>query len=192
MTRTRFKKFAAPLLALAGSAALAACGAPADDANVEADRASVAEEPGTIVAVAQGDEAFSTLVTALTAAGLVQTLSGDGSFTVFAPTDTAFGKLPEGTLQELTEAEDKEPLKAILTYHVVDGAADITTLKNNIETNEGSYEIPTLNGGNLTATLEGGNVVLTDATGNSATIMATDIEASNGMIHVIDGVLMPG
>ncbi|NNC60533.1 MAG: fasciclin domain-containing protein, partial [Erythrobacter sp.] len=92
----------------------------------------------------------------------------------------------------LTAPEGKEQLTSILTYHVVEGPADAATLINNIKSNEGSYEITTVNGGTLTATLDGNNVVLTDAAGGKATVTATDIQASNGMIHVIDTVLMPG
>lgn len=188
-----FQAISTSILTAASAISLAACGAPADDAdNTAADAESVAEEPGTIVAVAQSDESFSTLVTAVTAADLVETLSSGGPFTVFAPTNSAFDKLPDGTLDELTAPEGKEQLTSILTYHVVEGPADAATLINNIKSNEGSYEITTVNGGTLTATLDGNNVVLTDAAGGKATVTATDIQASNGMIHVIDTVLMPG
>ena len=191
--KTTIKTISKPLFIAASALSLAACGGTADeDAATDADMETVAEEPGTIVAVAQGDETFSTLVTAVTAAELVETLSGEGPFTVFAPTNDAFGKLPEGTLETLTAPEGKEQLTSILTYHVVEGAADAATLTRNIEENDGSYEITTVNGGTLTATIEGGNVVLTDAAGGKATVTATDVAASNGMIHVIDTVLMPG
>ena len=191
--KTTIKTISKPLFIAASALSLAACGGTADeDAATDADMETVAEEPGTIVAVAQGDENFSTLVTAVTAAELVETLSGEGPFTVFAPTNDAFGKLPEGTLETLTAPEGKEQLTSILTYHVVEGAADAATLTRNIEENDGSYEITTVNGGTLTATIEGGNVVLTDAAGGKATVTATDVAASNGMIHVIDTVLMPG
>lgn len=188
-----FKKLAMPAIATASALALAACGAPADEAVDEtaADQTSVAEEVGTIVAVAQGNEDFSTLVTAVTAAELGETLSGEGPFTVFAPTNDAFGKLPEGTLETLTAPEGKEQLTSILTYHVVAGATDAATLTNAIEANDGSFEITTVNGGALTATVQDGNVVLTDAAGGTSTVTATDLAASNGVIHVIDTVLMP-
>lgn len=192
--KTTMKTFTTSLAA-ASALALSACGAPADEAAVDetmADETSVSEEAGTIVAVAQGNDDFSTLVTAVSAADLVETLSGEGPFTVFAPTNAAFEKLPEGTLESLTAPEGKEQLTSILTYHVVSGATDATTLTNAIETNDGSYEITTVNGGTLTATIEDGNVVLTDAAGGKSTVTATDVEASNGMIHVIDTVLMPG
>ena len=187
-----FKSFT---IAAASALALAACGSPAEEEmpvdETMADETSVAEEPGTIVDVAQGNPDFSTLVTAVTAAELGGTLGGEGPYTVFAPTNAAFDKLPDGTLETLTAPEGKEQLTSILTYHVVSGATDAATLTNAIETNDGSYEITTVNGGTLTATLEGGNVILTDAAGGKATVASTDVMASNGIIHGIDTVLMP-
>ena len=174
---------------------LAACAeeAPEND-DMMADETAMSEDataPGTIVEVAQGDETFSTLVAAVTAAELGETLSGDGPFTVFAPTDDAFGKLPEGTVETLT-TEETEKLGSILTYHVVEGAVDAETLTTAIEeAGDEGYTVTTVNGGTFTAMIEDGAVVLTDAAGNTATVTATDVEASNGMIHVIDTVLMP-
>ncbi|MDC0886277.1 fasciclin domain-containing protein [Altererythrobacter sp.] len=188
-----FKSIAMPAIATASALALAACGAPAEETDTMADETSVAvEEPGTIVAVAQGNDDFSTLVTAVTAAELGDTLSGEGPFTVFAPTNAAFAKLPEGTLETLTAPEGKEQLTSILTYHVVPGAVDAATLTNAIETNGGTYEITTVNGGTLTASMSDGAVILTDAAGGTSTITATDVAASNGIVHVIDTVVMPG
>ncbi|HBR84418.1 MAG TPA: beta-Ig-H3/fasciclin, partial [Erythrobacter sp.] len=139
----------------------------------------------------QGDETFSTLVSAVTAADLGATLSGDGPFTVFAPTNDAFAKIPEATLTELT-TNDTETLGNILTYHVVAGNVDAATLLQAIEgAGADGYSIETVNGGTLTATVVDGNVVLTDAAGGTATVTATDVAASNGVIHVIDTVLMP-
>ncbi|MDG5746707.1 fasciclin domain-containing protein [Qipengyuania sp. XHP0207] len=185
-------------LASAASLAIAACAEPAEDtATMDEDVAAADQmanetaEAGTIVEVAQGDEQFSTLVSAVTAANLGDTLSGDGPFTVFAPTNDAFGKIPEATLTELT-TNDTETLGNILTYHVVEGNVDAATLTQAInEAGEGGYTINTVNGGTLTAMLDGGNVVLTDATGGTATVTATDVQASNGVVHVIDTVLMP-
>lgn len=177
--------------------ALAACAPEAEtEDSMMADESAMAEEataPGTIVEVAQADEAtFSTLVAAVTAAGLGETLSGEGPYTVFAPTNDAFAKIDEATLTELT-TNDTETLGNILTYHVVEGAVDAATLTAAIEeAGEEGYTITTVNGGTLTATIEGGSVILTDATGGTATVTATDVEASNGLIHVIDTVLMPG
>ncbi|MBX7494004.1 fasciclin domain-containing protein [Qipengyuania sp. 1NDW9] len=183
-------------LASAASLAIAACSeAPADEAYDDAAAADAAvnaeAEAGTIVEVAQGNEDFSTLVTAVTAAGLGETLSGEGPFTVFAPTNDAFGKIDEATLTELT-TNDTETLGAILQYHVVSGNVDAATLTQAItDAGEGGYTIETVGGGTLTANVVDGNVVLTDAAGGTSTVTATDVAASNGVIHVIDTVLMP-
>ena len=134
-------------------------------------------------AVAAGD--FTTLVAALEAAGLVETLKGEGPFTVFAPTDAAFAKLPAGTVDTLLK-DPKGDLTQILTYHVVPGkvlAADVVKLDG--------QKVTTVQGGDLTVGVDGDKVSLTDAAGNTVNVTATDIEASNGVIHVIDGVLMP-
>ncbi|MCM8558009.1 fasciclin domain-containing protein [Sphingomicrobium sediminis] len=188
------KKFS---LALVSSAALAlaACGG-AEEETVEPgeDTAMTAEAPaatGTIVDVAGGNPDFSTLVSAVTAAELGDTLAGEGPYTVFAPTNDAFGKIDEATLNNLLMPEQQEALQGILTYHVVSGeyaAADVISL---IEDNGGTATVETVGGGTLTASVVDGNVVLTDATGGTSTVTATDVDASNGVIHVIDTVLMP-
>jgi len=172
---------------------LAACGGEAAE-DTSADEMAVAEEAtaaGTVVEVAQGDENFETLVAAITAADLGTVLSGEGPFTVFAPTNDAFGKLPEGTVEKLT-TEDVETLDAILKYHVVEGLVNAETLTAAItEAGEDGYTVTTVGGGEFTAAVVDGAVVLTDAAGNTSTVTATDVEASNGVIHVIDTVLMP-
>ncbi|MEM6266039.1 MAG: fasciclin domain-containing protein [Pseudomonadota bacterium] len=172
---------------------LAACASEAAE-ETTADETAVAEEAtaaGTIVEVAQGDESFSTLVDAVVAAELVETLSGEGPFTVFAPTNDAFGKLPEGTVETLV-TEDKETLAAILTYHVVEGSVDAATLTAAIaEAGEDGYTVATVGGGEFTAAVVDDAVVLTDAAGNTSTVTTTDVAASNGLVHVIDTVLMP-
>lgn len=145
----------------------------------------------TIVTIASTNENFSTLTAAVTAADLVATLNSDGPFTVFAPVNSAFDKLPEGTLSSLLEAENKETLSAILTYHVVSGkflAADVIKAIND---NEGKFVIKTVQGNNITASLNEGNVVLTDEKGGTSTVIITDVDASNGVIHAIDSVVMP-
>ena len=184
-------------LASAASLAIVACAEePAENVAYEdaatADQMANAEaETGTVVEVAQGDETFSTLVSAVTAADLGATLSGDGPFTVFAPTNDAFAKIPEATLTELT-TNDTETLGNILTYHVGECNVDAATLTQAItDAGDDGYTITTVNGGTLTATVVDGNVVLTDAAGGTATVTATDVAASNGVIHVIDTVLMP-
>jgi len=134
-------------------------------------------------AVAAGN--FTTLAAALQAAGLVDTLKGAGPFTVFAPTDDAFAKLPAGTVDTLLK-DPKGDLTQILTYHVVPGkvmAADVVKLDG--------QKVKTVQGGELTIGVDGDKVTLTDATGNTVNVTMTDVEASNGVIHVIDGVLMP-
>jgi uncharacterized surface protein with fasciclin (FAS1) repeats len=134
-------------------------------------------------AVAAGD--FTTLAAALTAAELVPTLKGDGPFTVFAPTDAAFAKLPAGTVDTLLK-DPKGDLTQILTYHVVPGkvmAADVLKMDG--------QKVKTVQGGELTINVDGDKVSLTDAAGGTVNVTATDVEASNGVIHVIDSVLMP-
>lgn len=134
-------------------------------------------------AVAAGD--FNTLATALTEAGLVETLKGPGPFTVFAPTDEAFAALPEGTLDSLL-ADPSGQLTEVLTYHVIPGevlAADVLELDG--------QSVETVQGGSLTIEVVDGGVVLVDGAGNRVNVTATDVMASNGVIHVIDGVLLP-
>lgn len=134
-------------------------------------------------AVAAGD--FTTLAAALTAAGLVETLKGPGPFTVFAPTDAAFEKLPDGTVDTLLK-DPKGDLTDILTYHVVAGevmAADVVKLDG--------QKVKTVQGAELTVDVAGDKVALVDAAGNRVNVVTTDVDASNGVIHVIDGVLMP-
>lgn len=133
-----------------------------------------------------------TLVAAVTAAGLVDTLKGKGPFTVFAPNDAAFGKLPAGTVETLVEPENKAALTGILTYHVVAGKFDFNTVSKAIKDGKGRTELTTVNGTKLTAKMNGmHNIVLTDAKGGSANISTYDVYQSNGVIHVIDSVLMP-
>jgi uncharacterized surface protein with fasciclin (FAS1) repeats len=135
------------------------------------------EEPGTIVDVAAGNPDFETLVAAVTAADLVETLSGDGPFTVFAPTDDAFDALPEGLVDALLLPENKDALTSILTYHVVSGevmAADVT-----------AGDVATVEGSTIAITTDGGVMV------NEANVVTTDVDASNGVIHVIDAVIVP-
>jgi len=149
------------------------------------------KETQNIVGVAAGNENFSTLVAAVKAANLVETLSGNGPFTVFAPVNAAFDKLPEGTVAGLLKPENKESLTTILTYHVVAGKFMAADVVKAIEDNEGKFTIATVQGGTLTASLSDGNVILTDTKGNTSKIIITDVAASNGVIHAIDSVVMP-
>ena len=183
--------------AIAGLVALSACGSDSNDASSSTEAMAettdamaettdamaetteaMAEEPGTIVDVAVAAGSFNTLVAAVAAAELVDALSADGPLTVFAPTDDAFGALPAGLVDCLLLPENKEALSAILTYHVVDGAVMSTDLTDG--------PVPTLQGEEVTVDLTDG-VTLND----SVKVVTADIEASNGVIHVVDGVLVP-
>ena len=188
-------------LASAASLAIVACAEePADTTAM--DEAALADqtvnddammgETRNIVEVAQSNPDFSTLVSAVTTANLGDTLSGDGPYTVFAPTNTAFEKIPQATRDELMSEAGREDLTNILTYHVVEGETSAAALTAAIEAaGADGYELTTVNGATLTATMDGGNVILTDAAGNTATVTATDVDASNGVVHAIDTVLMP-
>jgi uncharacterized surface protein with fasciclin (FAS1) repeats len=160
-------------------------------AGLMAPAAVVAQPAADIVDTAAGNGDFSTLVAAVKAAGLVETLKSAGPFTVFAPTNAAFAKLPAGTVDTLLKPENKGTLGAVLTYHVVAGklmAADVVAA---IKAGGGKAVVTTVQGGKLTATLMGNVVMLTDAKGGMSHIRATDIGTSNGVIHVIDTVVMP-
>jgi len=146
----------------------------------------------TIVENAVNSKDHTTLVAAVKAAGLVDALSGPGPFTVFAPTNAAFAKLPAGTVETLVKPENKATLTAILTYHVVPGKVSAAQLIDLIKQGGGKAELKTLNGGILTARVVGGKVVLTDGKGGTATVTQADVFQSNGVIHVTDSVSIPG
>ncbi len=145
----------------------------------------------TIVDIAVGSEAHTTLVAAVKAAGLVETLSGTGPFTVFAPVNAAFEKLPAGTVATLLEPANKATLVKILTYHVVAGNIDAAAVLAAIKKGKGKAVLTTVSGGKLTASLDGAKVKLTDEKGGVAYVTATDLKGSNGIIHVIDTVVLP-
>jgi uncharacterized surface protein with fasciclin (FAS1) repeats len=145
----------------------------------------------TVVGIAVDSKDHTTLVAAVKAAGLVDTLSGAGPFTVFAPTNAAFAALPAGTVENLLKAENKATLTKILTYHVVAGKLDAAAVVKAITDGKGKAVVKTVSGGSLTATLEGKNVILTDEKGGKSTVVATDLMGSNGVVHVINSVLMP-
>lgn len=144
-----------------------------------------------IVENAANSPIHTTLVAAVKAGGLVDTLSGPGPFTVFAPTNDAFAKLPAGTVDTLVKPENKDTLDKILTYHVVAGKVSSKQLIAMIKKGHGKAELKTVQGETLTASLSGNNVILTDAKGGTATVTTADVFQSNGVIHVIDSVLMP-
>lgn len=149
-----------------------------------------AQATKTVVENAIASKDHTTLVAAVKAAGLVETLSGTGPFTVFAPTNKAFGKLPKGTLEMLLKPENKSKLASILTYHVVAGNLDSKAIIAAITAGKGSATLTTVQGGKLIGKIVGKNVVLTDEKGNKAKVTAVDIKSSNGVIHVIDAVVM--
>jgi len=133
----------------------------------------------------------TTLVAAVKAAGLVDTLKGPGPFTVFAPTNAAFAALPAGTVDTLLKPENKAMLTGILTYHVVPGKVDAKSLMKMIDDGKGTASFKTVAGGTLTAKTSGGKVMVTDEKGGSATVTIADVYQSNGVIHVVDKVLLP-
>jgi uncharacterized surface protein with fasciclin (FAS1) repeats len=144
-----------------------------------------------IVETAAGSPDHTTLVAAVKAAGLVDTLSGPGPFTVFAPTNAAFDKLPSGTVDTLLKPENKAQLVKILTYHVVSGKVSAASLIKLIKKGGGKATVKTVSGGTLTASLKDGKVILTDEKGGTATVTTANLNATNGVIHVIDAVLLP-
>ncbi|WP_254775432.1 fasciclin domain-containing protein [Pseudoxanthomonas sp. GM95] len=133
----------------------------------------------------------TTLVAAVKAAGLVETLKGPGPFTVFAPTNAAFDKLPAGTVDKLLQPSMKADLTKVLTYHVVAGKVDSMALAAKIKAGGGKAMLKTVQGENLTASMQGQSIVLTDAKGGMAKVTTADVMQSNGVIHVVDTVLMP-
>jgi uncharacterized surface protein with fasciclin (FAS1) repeats len=152
---------------------------------------AIAQDKKDVVDIAIGSANHTTLVAAVKAADLVGTLKSAGPFTVFAPTNAAFDKLPAGTVATLLKPENKATLAGILTYHVVAGNLDATKVLAAIKGGNGKVVLTTVAGGKLTASIEGGKVILTDEKGGKSTVTATDLKGSNGVIHVIDSVVMP-
>ncbi len=145
----------------------------------------------TIVENAVNSADHTTLVAAVKAADLVETLSGKGPFTVFAPTNAAFGKLPAGTVEMLVKPENKKMLQKILTYHVVAGKMNAFDIAKMIKAGGGAITLTTVEGGKLTASMSGKKLMLKDENGGMATVTIADVNQSNGVIHVIDTVVMP-
>ena len=144
-----------------------------------------------IVENAVNSKDHTTLVAAVKAAGLVETLSGPGPFTVFAPTNAAFKKLPAGTVDTLLKPENKASLAKVLTYHVVAGDITAADLKARVAAGNGTATLPTVEGDPITVTLVGDIIALTDVNGNKSYIETADVRQSNGVIHVIDTVMLP-
>ena len=133
----------------------------------------------------------TTLVAAVKAAGLVDTLKGSGPFTVFAPTNEAFAKLPAGTVENLLKPENKDALTKVLTYHVVPGRLSALDLKKQIQAGNGQAELKTVSGGTLTLMMQSKNIVLKDEKGGVSTVTIPNVFQSNGVIHVVDAVVLP-
>ncbi len=181
MKMNKITAFAATFLALG---LWTACSAPKEETTEETAMETVEETPApapsnTVVDIAIGSPDHTTLVAAVQAAGLVETLSGEGPFTVFAPTNAAFEALPAGTVEGLLEPESKEALTGILTYHVVSGNVMSGDLSD-------GQEVTTLNGQTLTVSIQDGKVMI-----GGATVVAADLAGTNGVVHVIDTVLLP-
>jgi uncharacterized surface protein with fasciclin (FAS1) repeats len=189
MTKHRGRAVTALSLVAVAGLTIAACSS--GDSSSESSSASpsttaaaaMSTAPKTIVDIAAANSDFSTLVSAVKAAGLAETLTGSGPFTVFAPTESAFAKLPAGTLDSLVKPENKQQLSNILTYHVVPAKVMAGDVKPGA--------VKTVNGAELTIAVNGPNVTLTDGQGNAANVVKADIAGSNGVIHVIDSVLLP-
>ena len=178
-------------LLAATAAALCLVASPAVAGGADGSQAAGTSN-ATIVTAAMGSPDHSTLVAAVQAAGLVETLAGPGPLTVFAPTNAAFERLPAGTVQTLLQPANRDQLRAVLTYHVVAGRVTAADLVQRIRAGGGTARLTTVQGGVLTARLSGSNVVLTDARGGTATVTGADLIQSNGIIHVTDAVSLPG
>jgi uncharacterized surface protein with fasciclin (FAS1) repeats len=181
---SRFTPVAAALLALAAPAAFAAAKTPMVGGAAMYPSRNIVEN-------ASQSKSHTILVAAVKAAGLVDTLAGAGPFTVFAPTDAAFARLPAGTVDTLLRPENRPMLQSVLTYHVVQGRVGAAQLVGKIEAGRGMAKLATVQGGTLTARLVGGKVVLTDGKGGRATVTQADVFQSNGVIHVTDAVSLP-
>ncbi|MBA4046715.1 MAG: beta-Ig-H3/fasciclin [Erythrobacter sp.] len=177
---------AAVAAALAATTGLAALPAVAHQHKAAATTAP------NIVQTAMSTGVHNTLVAAVKAAGLVDTLSSPGPFTVFAPTDTAFAKLPAGTVATLVKPANKGTLTDILTYHAVAGKVTSADLVKLIKHHGGEATLKTVSGGELTARLSGDKIVITDAAGRATAVTTADVMTSNGVVHVTDGVFLPG
>jgi len=152
---------------------------------------AVSAQKKDVVDVAISSKDHTTLVAAVKAADLVTTLKSKGPFTVFAPTNSAFDKLPKGTVENLLKPESKADLAKLLTYHVVAGSLKASDVLAAIKVGKGKAIVKTVQGESLTATLKNGKVILTDAKGGVSTVIAADLVGTNGIVHVIDTVLMP-
>ena len=179
---------AALIMSVAGTSAFAQTAAAATSVMVGGAAMLPTRD---IIDNAVNSKDHTTLVAAVKAAGLVETLKGPGPFTVFAPTNEAFAALPAGTVDTLLKPENKATLAGILTYHVVAGKVDAKALTQMITDGKGTASLKTVAGGTLTAKVVGGKVMITDEKGGSATVTIADVNQSNGIIHVVNKVLLP-
>jgi len=168
----------------------AGCAAHADSTNPMVGGAPMYQSKN-IVENAVNSKDHTTLVAAVKAAGLVETLQGPGPFTVFAPTNAAFEKLPAGTVESLVKPENKATLTSILTYHVVPGTLDAKTLMADIAKGGGKAMLKTVNGEDLTLEQSSNGIIVTDMKGDKSMVTIADVRQSNGVIHVVDTVLLP-
>lgn len=193
MKGTDMKKSLLVLLLAIGTITFAGSNASAQKNNNPMVGGAAMYKTKDIVDNAMNSADHTTLVAAVKAAGLVETLKSKGPFTVFAPTNAAFDKLPAGTVDTLVKPENKEMLSKILTYHVVAGKYDAKKLMSMIKKGNGMAMLKTVSGGTLTAKMNGMNgISLTDEKGNMSNVTIADVMQSNGIIHVIDTVVMPG
>ena len=183
---SQFGKAAIMALAVASTSVIGIAPTTAAMAHGHKKRA-----PADLVDTAVKSKVHKTLVAAVKAADLVDTLKSDGPFTVFAPTDTAFAKLPEGTVETLVQPRNKGTLTGILTYHVVPGRVRSSDLVNMINSGGGEATIKTVAGGTLSARLSGSNIVITDAKGRVTAVTKANVTTANGVIHFTDGVFLP-
>lgn len=191
MRNIRRTSMVVALMATFGTGSFFHAAALAGSGSMKVGSATMYSDRNIVENASQSSD-LSTLVAAVKAAELVDTLSGEGPFTVFAPTNAAFAKLPEGTVETLLEPENKGQLQSILTYHVVPAKATADAVVRMIENGGGEATVQTAQGGTLTLMLEGGDkVVVEDAKGNIATVTVADVMQSNGVVHVIDTVLLP-
>ncbi|SDB30704.1 fasciclin domain-containing protein [Bauldia litoralis] len=181
---------ATAVAAVVGAGSYAAVPAFAAEMTVEVGGAPMYPSKN-IIENAVNSKDHTTLVAAVKAAGLVETLQGDGPFTVFAPVNAAFEKLPDGTVETLLKPENKEQLTTILTCHVVAADAMSDAIMGMIKDDNGAHTVETLGGCKLNAKMDGEKITLTDENGNVATVTIADVKQSNGVIHVIDTVLLP-
>jgi uncharacterized surface protein with fasciclin (FAS1) repeats len=182
----------AVLAGCAGSMASTASPAAMGSAGTKTVGGAAMYPSRDIVDNAVNSRDHTTLVAAVKAAGLVDTLKGSGPFTVFAPTNAAFGALPAGTVDTLLKPENKPALTKVLTYHVVPGRLDGAAIAQQIRMGNGRASLSTASGGTLVAMMMGNDVVITDSKGNQAKVTISDVYQSNGVIHVVDKVLLPG